>query len=52
MEINFEVSHMTEFSLTICCFNNTGVRTEDNAVIYEQTHAVLFASNEYYKSIF
>jgi len=29
---------------------NTGDRTEDNAVIHED--GVLFASNEYYKSIF
>jgi len=43
---------MTELSLTFSCFNNTGVRTEDNAVIHEETHAVLFASNEYCKSIF
>ena len=40
--------HMTELSLTICCFNNSGVRTEDNTVIHEKTHAVLFASNEYF----
>jgi len=51
-QINFEVSYMTELSLTIFYFNNTGVRTEDNAVIHEKTHAVLFASNEYNKSIF
>ena len=43
---------MTELSLTIFYFNNTGFRTEDNAVIHEKTHAVLFASNEYNKSIF
>ena len=52
MEINFVVSYMTELSLTICCFNNTGVRTEDNAVILEKPHAVLFASNDYCKFIF
>ena len=52
LQIKFEVSHMTELSLTICCFNNTGVRTDDNAVIHEKTHAVLFASNKYSKSIF
>jgi len=43
---------MTELSLTICCFNNTGVRTEDNAVIHEKTYGVLFALNDYCKSIF
>jgi len=31
---------------------NTGGQTEDNAVIHEKTHGVLFASNEYFKSIF
>jgi len=47
VQINFKVSHMTELSVTICCFNNIGVRSEDNTVIHEKTHTVLFASNEY-----
>jgi len=30
---------------------HTGGRSEDNAVIHEKTRGVLFASNEYFKSI-
>jgi len=52
VEINFIVSHMTELSLTNVFVFNTGGRTEDNAVIHEKTHGVLFASNEYCKFIF
>jgi len=50
MQINFVVSHMTVLSFTNV-FSNTAGRTEDNAVMYEKTHAVLFASNEYRRSI-
>ena len=50
MEINFIMSRMTELSITD--YGHTGGRTEDNAVIYEKTRGVLFASNEYFKSIF
>jgi len=52
MKINFVVSHMTELSLTNVLCLNTGGRTEDHAVKHEKTHAVLFASDEYFKSIF
>jgi len=52
MQINFVVSHMTELSLTNVFVFEHGGRTEDNAVMHEKIHAVLFASNEYCKSIF
>jgi len=38
-------------SLMFSC-ENLGVRTEDNTVIREKAHDVLFASNEYCKFIF
>jgi len=61
MEISFVVSHrdMTELSLTsvsesmsLQVKHRAGGRTEDNAVIHDKTHVVLFASNEYLKFIF
>ena len=50
MEISFVVSYMTELSLTSVskCKHRARGRTEDNAVIHDQTHVVLFASNEYF----
>jgi len=52
MEINFIVSHVTDFLSPMFSCENPRGRTEDNAVIYEKTHGVLFASNDYFKSIF
>ena len=52
MEINVILSRMTELSLTNVFVFEPGGRTEDNAVTHEKTHGVLFASDEYFKSIF
>jgi len=52
MEINFVVSYMTELSLTDVFLRNSPGPKKDNAVIREKTRGALFASNEYFKSIF